>query len=32
MTRFTLEQKLSAVDDYLQGRGSYKSIARMLGT
>jgi transposase-like protein len=32
MARFTLEQKLDAVEDYLQGRGSYKSIAKMLGT
>jgi transposase len=32
MIKYTLEQKLSAVDDYLQGKGSSRSIAKTLGT
>ncbi|GGH73836.1 transposase-like protein [Pullulanibacillus pueri] len=32
MAKFTLEQKLSAVNDYLQGKSSCISIGEALGT
>jgi transposase len=31
MTKFTLEQKLAAVQEYLQGESSQRSIAKKIG-